>query len=215
MSKLDDIDKLSFSVKLGQAVHEELKSELPKHETKLAQTMTDINLNAVISGTQTVVRDVLGKPNETVTLDVSADKRNQWMREKRTDVQIVPPQHAPTDLQISMAGQFLVNMESELGGKKARNDDLSKLTEHKGAPTASVMAWREQSFKHIDRGISHLKEESKGREEPYVAVVQHWPHNKPISETTPIVAVVNKGEVVWDSRNPTAGSGTEDGWTLV
>lgn len=193
-----------FVLAVARNLKRELDRLLADKDSKLRRVLTETHLLATVLAVNDVV---IGCPpyspwpaNGPPTLDVSADKETQWLRETLTtcglkNIELSACRGSNLDLQIRQGDRVLVNMESELGGNRQRAQDMAKLVRHDTQPRISIMMVREKSHKNVDRTFRNLAAASARRPEYFVNVVEHWPDNSVLSAATTIIAVAHRGKI--------------------
>jgi hypothetical protein len=216
-----------FALTLAKNLEQNLNERLIHENSKRPRVLTEIHIVVTIEATMEVVAANPPYPswpaNEPPTIEVSADKETQWLREtlekSGRDVTFGPCLGSRLDLQIRQGDRVLVNMETELGGNRQRAEDMAKLTEHDVEPLASIIMIREKSYKNLDGVSRNLAVASADRAEPFITVVEHWPLNQPLNTTKTIVDVIHRGrafqavatnEIEQDDMD--AGEMDEDEW---
>ena len=194
----------AFARAVAAKLDEKLKERLANESSKRQPVLTDINILATVEAVNDVVLTNPPYPswpsNEPPMIEVSADKRTEWLRECLAEivgmenVTVSSCLGQKLDLQVRQGDNVLLNMETELGGNRQRAEDMAKLTSHQEQPLVSVMMVREKSFKHIEGTLRNLEAASADRKEPFINVVEYWPDKAPLNTATPIIAVTQGGE---------------------
>lgn len=196
-------DHREFILAVVENIEQKLKKRLVDESSKRPRVLTETHLLVTL---EAVNEAVIAKPpysswptNEPPTIEVSADKETQWLREaienndSMGNIKLSPCIGRPLDLQIRQGSRVLVNMESELGGNRQRAEDMAKLTNHETQPVISIMMTRVKSYKNLETSCRNLAAASADRKEPFINVVEHWPDNQPLNTAASIVKVVHSG----------------------
>jgi hypothetical protein len=182
-----------FAIDFQENLAENLQLEIARQASKRTPPATEVILDSLLTATVDAVAAQSTSLKETVTIEISAHKSTELMREKlaerqnRDNVIISGCQGSDLDFQARIGSKVIVNAESELHGSRARADDLKKLVNHEENPPVSVMVWRAKSKKEFDRIRKNIIADGRPLGDSLISVGLYWKDGAPLNEAKLII----------------------------